>query len=429
MVIFMKMKKGIRLRLYPNREQRIMLNKTLGCCRFLYNKMLEEHIKVYAHLKDDKDALYCYKYKTEKQYKKEYPFLKKVDAKALQTENCNLFAAYKNFFKGVKTGRNVGFPRFKSKKTYPQTYTTYNINNSIRIDPQQRKIRIPKVGWVTYSDNRMITNPIKHITLSKTATHKYFVALTVACDQEIPLKKVALNSEDIAGFDMSATHFLIGEGVQYENPRFYREEAKRLNRRHRELSRKKKGSKNREKARLKLARVYEKIDNRKRDWLHKITHDLSTRYDAVILEELNIKGMQQFNSGLSKSVTLDFSWYQFCNYLNYKMDWKGKHFVLIDRFFPSSKLCSACGQITNDLTLNDRIWTCHYCGVTHRRDTNASVNIKGEGIRILQEELGITLITDHDTATVGTTGSHASEENVRPSISGQSSLKEESTRL
>jgi len=353
-----------------------------------------------------------------------------VDAKALQTENRQLFAAYQNFFEGLKTGREVGFPRFKSKKKYPQTYTMYNINNSIRIDYQRRKIRIPKVGWITYRDNCTITDPIKHITLSKTATHKYFVSVTMVCDVEIPPKKTVLNSEDIAGFDMSATHFLIGEGEQYDNPRFYREEEKRLKRRHRGLSRKEKGSKNWEKSRLKLGCVYEKIDNRKRDWLHKVTHYLSERHDAVILEDLNIKGMQQFNSGLSKSITLDFSWCQFRTYLCYKMDWKGKYFVLIDRFFPSSKLCSVCGQINNDLKLGDRIWTCKRCGTTHHRDRNAVVNIKGEGIRILKEEIGIMVITaDHETSTVGTTGSHASGENVRPSILtlGLFSPKEEST--
>ena len=393
----------------------MLLNKTLGCCRFLYNKMLEEHIRVYAQLKDDKDALYSYNYKTEKQYKQEYPFLKEVDAKDLQTANRHLFAAYQNFFEGLKTGREVGFPNFKSKKRYPQTYTTYNINNSIRIDHQRRKIRIPKVGWVLYSDNRTISDPIKHISISKTATHRYFVAVTVVCEVEIPPKKSVLNSEDVAGFDMSATHFLVGEHKQYENPRFYRGEKKRLKKRHRELSRKEKVSKNWEKARLKLGRVYEKINNRKHDWLHKTTHDLSERYDAVILENLNIKGMQQFNSGLSKSITLDFSWYQFRAYLDYKMDWKGKYFVLIDRFFPSSKLCSVCGQINNDLKLSDRVWTCKHCGTTHHRDKNAVINIKGEGIRILQEEIGI-VVCHHDTSTVGTTGSHASGENVRPPI-------------
>jgi len=412
----MKVKQGIRLRLYPNKEQRIMLDKTLGCCRFLYNKLLEEHIAVYAQLKDDKDALYTHKYKTEKDYKQEFPFLKEVDAKALQTENRHLFSAYQNFFERLKIGRQVGFPRFKSKKRYPQTYTTYNINHNIRIDHQRRKIRIPKIGWVKYRDPRLITGTIKHITISKTATHKYLVAVTVVCDHELSSKKTVLNRDTIAGFDMSATHFLIGEDVQYENPRFYREEEKRLTRRHRELSRKQEGSKNWEKSRLKLGWVYEKINNRKRDWLHKTTHDLSERHDAVILEDLNIKGMQQFNSGLSKSITLDFSWYEFWRYLDYKMDWKGKYFVLIDRFFPSSKLCAVCGQINNDLKLSDRVWTCKHCGTTHHRDKNAVVNIKGEGIRILKEEIGIVVVstTDHDTSTVGTTGSHASGEDVRP---------------
>jgi putative transposase len=155
----------------------------------------------------------------------------------------------------------VGFPNFKSKKRYPQTYITYNINNSIRIDQQRRKIRIPKVGWVTYRDSRTISDPIKHIILSRTTTHKYFVSVTVVCEMQIPPKKTVLHCENIAAFDMSATHFLVGEHTQYENPRFYREEEKRLKKLHRELSRKQEGSKNWGTARLKLGRVYETINN------------------------------------------------------------------------------------------------------------------------------------------------------------------------
>ncbi len=212
---------------------------------------------------------------------------------------------------------------------------------------------------------------------------------------------------------MSANNLLVNDIVKMENPRFYRLEQKKTKKLDKELSRKENGSKNREKARLKLARHYDKLCNRKKDWTHKLTRKLADMFDAIILENLNIKGMQKFNSGLSKSVSLDFSWFQFTTYLKYKMEWLGKHFILVDRFFASSKLCSCCGWKKNNLTLQERAWTCLNCGTTHDRDENASINLRDEGIRILKEEKHITIIND-DTPTVGTTESYAFGDYVRP---------------
>jgi len=405
--------KGMKVRIYPNQQQKELLNKTLGSCRFLHNKMLEERNKVYEELKEDKDQLYAHKYKTEKQYKEEYSFLKEVDSKALQSETNNLFQAFQNFFQGLQKGRKVGYPKFRSKKQ-KQTYTTHNINNNIRIDQTVKRIRLPKVGWVKYRDSRDMNHPIKHVTVSKTRTNKYFVAITTEGDLDIePLSTIPLHK--IKAFDMSAPNFLVGEAEQLTNPRFYRTQERILTRLHKRVSRKQKESQNREKARFRLAKFYEKIQNRKMDWTHKLTHSLSNQFDAIILEDLNIEGMKQFNSGLSKSVTLDFSWYQFTSYLQYKMAWQGKQLVLVDRVFPSSKRCSACGQINNDLQLSERTWTCQ-CGVTHDRDVNASKNLKEEGLRILHEQ-GITVI-ENNKSTVGTTGSHASGDRVRPASAG-----------
>ena len=407
------MYKGIKVRIYPNKQQRELLNKTFGCCRFLHNKMLEERNKIYEDLKNDKEQLYAHNYRTEKQYKEEFLFLTEVDSRALQSERENLFQAFQKFFRGLHKGKKIGYPKFRSKKQ-KQTYTTYNINNNIRIDQASKRIRLPKVGWVKYRDNREINHPIKHVTVSKTRTNKYFVAITVEVEIDVqPLTAIQLHK--IEAFDMSAPNFLVSETVELTNPRFYRKQERKLKRLHKLLSRKQKGSQNREKARFRLARFYEKIHNQKKDWIHKLTHSLSTQFDAIILEDLNIQGMQQLNSGLSKSVTLDFSWYQFISYLKYKLKWLGKHLVLVDRFFPSSKLCSVCGQITNDLQLSERTWTCQ-CGTTHKRDVNASNNLKEEGLKILQEQ-GITIISDND-ATVGTTGSHASGDRVSPVSAG-----------
>ncbi len=401
--------KGIKVRIYPNKEQEILLNKTLGSCRFLYNKMLEERKKVYEQLKGDKDKLDLHKYKTEAQYKEEFAFLKEVDSTALQSATNNLIQAFKNFSKGRKKGRKVGYPKFKSKRG-KQTYTTKNVNNSIRVKQTAKRIKLPKVGWMKYRDNRDMNYKIKRVTISKTQKDIFFAAILVELESNVqPLTSVQLHK--IEAYDMSAVNFLVSEKIKLSNPRFYRSQKRKLKRLHRRLSRKQNGSQNREKARVRLAKLYEKIQNRKKDWMHKLTHDLSIQRDAVILEDLNIEGMKQFNKGLSKSVTLDFSWNQFTTYLKYKMARQGKYLIKVDRFFPSSKQCSVCGQIANDLQLSDRTWTCP-CGATHDRDVNASINLKQEGIRILENQ-GVKI-----RSTVGTTGSHASGDRVRPASAG-----------
>ena len=194
---------------------------------------------------------------------------------------------------------------------------------------------------------------------------------------------------------------MVNKTFRFANPRFYKRSLNKLKRKHRTLSKRKLGSKNREKARLALSKQYERIYNQKNDWTHKITHSLSTTYDAIVLEDLNIEGMKQFNGGLAKSVSLDFSWHQFTTYLEYKCRRERNHLVLVDRYFPSSKLCSSCGYKHDALRLNERSWACPKCKSEHDRDINASINLRREGIRILKEN-DITIIHD-DTDTVGTT--------------------------
>lgn len=393
--LFLNIKKAIKIRLYPTHLERELLNKTFGCCRLLWNQMLAERNGVYQQLKDDSEALKAHRYKTEKEYKQEFEFMKEVDSKALQSTTRHLIEAFQNFFKGLKKARKVGYPRYKSKKNR-QTYTTYNINKNIKIDFNRKRIKFPKVKtWIKYRDNRRFAEAIRHVTVSKTKSGKYYVSILIEEELSItPLTEV--HGENIAAFDMSASEFLVGEGggggEAFSNPRFYRSSELKLRKLHRRVSRKKKGSQNRWKARLRLARLYEKISHKKRDWTHKTTLKLANTYDAVILEDLNIKGMQQFNSGLSKSVTLDFSWHQFKTLLKYKLEWRGKHYQEVARFFPSSKLCSVCGYKNMDLTLAEREWTCPECGTYHHRDKNASTNLKKEGIRLLEEK-GITVIT------------------------------------
>ena len=416
------MNKAIKIRVYPNQNQKEVLDKTFGCCRFIYNKMLEERIQSYTELKDDKDSLYSYKYKTEKEYKQAYPFLKEVDSKALQSEWRHLRSAFNNFFRNLKKGIKKGFPHFKSKKSR-QSYTTFNINNNCKINFEHKKLKLPKINaWIPYRDKRVFDEKIRQITISKTKSGKYYASILIELENIVIPKKI-LQDDKIVGFDMSASKFLITKDLDLSNPRFYRNEESKLRKVHREVSRKKKGSTNRTKANLKLATLYEKIQNRKKDWVHKITHLLSEHFNCVILEDLNIKGMQQFNSGISKSVSLDFSWNQFITLLKYKMEQKGNYLVLIDRYFPSSKLCSTCGFKNDSLRLSDREWTCPGCNTHHDRDVNASLNIKKEGVKILKKNNN-TII--HNDYAVGTTV-NAFGEDVRLSLGEQFSMNYEST--
>ena len=404
--------KSVKFRIYPNKNQQIQINKIIGCSRFLYNQMLAERNEVYKLLKEDKKIFYVFKYKTEKQYKEEYPFLRESDSIALQSSREHLQEAFSAFFKCIKQGRKVGFPKFKAKKG-KERYTTKQTNGNIKVDFEKKKLKLPKITWIKYKDNRFFSENIKRATVSRTKSNIYFVSFTLESQNDKEPKEV-IYERNIVAFDMSAKEFLVNDAFRLKNPRFYRSEEKKTKKLHKNLSKKLKNSNNQEKARLKLANHYEKIRNRKKDWTHKITRKLVNNYDAIILEDLNIKGMQKFNSGLSKSVTLDFSWYQFKTYLKYKLEWLGKHLILVDKFFPSTKLCSICGQKTNDLTLKDRTWTCDVCGATHDRDENASTNLKAEGIRILKEENNITIISNSKETTVGTTGSQAFGEHVRP---------------
>lgn len=389
--LLLKVNQAVKVRIYPTNLQREVFNKTFGCCRLLWNQMLAERNDTYRQLKDNSEAQREHKYKTEKEYKQEFEFMKEVDSKALQSTTRHLIEAFQNFFKGLKKTRKVGYPKFKTKRNR-QSYTTYNINDNIKIDFDRKRIKLPKIKtWIKYKDNRIFAEPIRHVTVSKTKSGKYFVAILIEKELDItPLTEI--REDRIGAFDMSATGFLVGAGESFSNPRFYRSSEPKLKKLHRQLSRKKKGTRNRWKARLRLVRMYEKIWNQKHDWAHKTTLKLADKYEAVILEDLNVQGMQQFNSGLSKSVTLDFSWHQFKTLLKYKLEWRGKHYQEVDRYFPSSKLCSVCGYKNSDLMLAEREWVCPDCKTRHQRDVNASKNLKREGICLLQEK-GIAVIT------------------------------------
>jgi putative transposase len=404
---------AFKVRLYPTKAQQEQLGRTFGCCRFLWNQMLHEHQQVYEQFKMDGIKS---KYKTEKEYKQLFPFLKEVDAIALQASREHLQDAYTRFFQNCKdrklgkTRRHVGYPRFKSKRC-KQSFTTKMTNGNIKIDFACKKIKLPKIdSWIMYSDDRVFKELIHDITVSKTKSGKYFASILIARDNNID-PMTTIKEENVIAFDMSMKDFVVTKEYKLGNPRFFRKSLNKIRKAHRHVSRAKKGSSNRAKACRKLATVYEHYVNQKKDWTHKITRQLADTKDAVIIEDLNIEGIRRFNTGHAKSVTKDFSWSEFTTILEYKMLKSGKHLVKVSRFFPSSQLCSNCGYKYKELMLDQREWNCPQCGVHHDRDVNASQNLQKEGFRILTDA-GITLIR----ATVGTTGSHACGDRVNPPL-------------
>lgn len=407
---------AIKVRLYPNESQRSLLDRAFGCCRFLWNQMLNERREAYWQYKIDGIET---RYKTEKEYKQIFPFLREPDSKALQNVNWNIRDAFARFFKNRddrkarKTRRRVGYPRFKSRKSR-QSYTTDNINGNIKIDFDGKKIKLPKIdAWFKYRDDRAFNEKIRSITVSKTKSGKYFASILIARENPTTLLKEVHDCR-VVSIDAGMKDFLVDNaGTKIANPRFFRRSLSKIRSSHRKASRCKKGSSNRAKACKKLATAYDRFCNQKNDWLHKLSIRLVTNHDTIIIEDLNVEGMKQFNTGYAKSITKDVSLGEFVTMLEYKASKHGKHLVKVGRFFPSSQLCSACGYQNRGLTLDQREWTCPSCGTRHDRDTNAAMNIKREGIRLLREK-GITVITPDNT--VGTTGINASGDPARPLI-------------
>ena len=393
------MYRAYKYRIYPTKDQEIMFAKTFGCVRFIYNRMLADKIGYYQQTKKMLQT-------TPAQYKNQFEWLKEVDSLALSNAQLNLQSAYKNFF----NKKHSGFPKFKSKKKSRMKYTTNNQNGSIRIE--NRKLKLPKVGYVKIILHRPMEGKIKSVTIEKTPTGKYYASILTENENQVPEVELV----KFIGLDFSMRDlFVTSEGERANYPRYFRKNEKKLIRACRELSKKKLGSKNREKARLKVCRIYEKITFQREDFLHKKSYRLTQNYDAVCIETLNMKAMsRQLKFG--KSV-MDNSFGKFTNMLDYKLYFQGKKLIKISKWYPSSQLCSICGYknpAVKDLSLRE--WKCPQCGTYHDRDVNAAKNIMDEGKREYQ-------------TTVGHTGSNACGEGVRHYDSlrtlAQSSLKQE----
>lgn len=377
----MKINKAYKFRIYPNKEQQSIFEQYFGVYRFVYNTVLD--YKINSYKRGIKYTAYdAIKDFTEIKKLKGYEWLKEVNSQVIQQAILNLDNAFQQFFKVKQSG----FPKFKSRKT---NHNSFRVPQYFQIDFENKKIKIPKIDWIKFKDKRIFDSKIKSMTISKNPSNQYYVSILVEEEFEQNLLNEITESK-VFSADMSAINFLVSQDMEFENQKFYRKNERRLKIRQRRLSKKQKDSNNRKKERLNVARFHQKIVNKRRGFQWNLAYELTQRFDALIFEDLNIKGMQQFNKGLSKTVTLDFSFSEFLSNLEWKCFKENKHFVKIDKWFPSSKLCSSCGQIKQDLQLSDRQYICE-CGLNIDRDINASINIKNAGLNILKKE-GINLL-------------------------------------
>ena len=361
------MLKSYEYRLYPNKEQIIMLAKHFGCNRFIYNWALAKRIEEYEKTGKTISKFELNKMITKLKKDEKTCWLQEVNAQSLQQSIQNMETAYINFFRNKK-----GFPKFKSKKSHRYSY---RIPQGIKINFENHKIFLPKIGYVNIRVDRQFIGEIKSATVKQVPSGKYFVSILVEDGICEPDKK-ELNKDKAIGIDLGLKHFaILSNGTKIENPKTLKKHLVRLKVLQKRLSKKVKGSNNRNKARIKVAKQYEKIANIRKDFLQKLSTQIinDSQIDTICLETLNISGMLQ-NHKLAQAIS-DVSWYEFVRMLEYKANWSGKNILRIGQFEPSSKLCT-CGYINNDLTLSDRVWECPKCHTVHDRDLLASQNIK-----------------------------------------------------
>lgn len=378
------MLKAIKIRIYPTDNQEVYINKLLGTCRYIYNNLLAFKKQEYEEKQNNISFGQLGKKLTELKTQNEW--IKESHSKVLQQSLLDLDKAYKNFYKEKK-----GYPKFKSKKDAKQSCrfpidaisgingNRINIINPLK-DIHYKCSRKDEKYLNKYKDN------IRSATLSKTKSGKYYLSILI--DGSLT-KELSQPTNQFIGIDLGIKDFVItSNGETHSNIKIKRNNEKKLIKLHKELSRKQKGSNNRNKAKIKLAKAYEKLNNIKENYLHSIVNQLLNENQVIIMEDLNVKGMMK-NHKLAKSIQ-ELSLYRFKEIMKYKAKWFNREIIKIDRYFPSSKLCSSCGYKNDDLTLRDRTWVCLHCGQTHNRDINAAVNILNEGIRIYKGKIGLS---------------------------------------
>ena len=374
------MKKGLEIRLYPSKEQRVLIDRTLGCSRFVYNHILALKKELWEDYKLSFNP-------NLKSFKEEWKFLTKVPSQALANSYMDCLQAYNNFFNSLKgkSKSKQSFPKFHKKGQKDSfriacTYSKKGIGD-IRVEDKEY-IKVPKLGSVkfkNYKDIDWSQIHIYNITIKKTPTNKYFAS--VCC--ELPEKEYIEPKFNACGFDLGLKDFCIFDsGEVIENPRYFRKSQIKLAKEQRKLSHCTKGSQNYNKQKLKVALVHEKIKNQRKDFQHKWSRRIVNENQVIVSEDLNVKGMLK-NHKLAKSIQ-DASFGSFCNMITYKADEQHRQYIKIDTFYPSSKLCHCCGYKNTTLKLADREWICPNCNTLLDRDNNASINILNEGLKILK---------------------------------------------
>lgn len=363
--------KAYKYRIYPNKKQKELIQKTFGCVRFVYNYYLDRRIKAYGQDKINLTYNICSKDLT--QLKKELAWLKEPDKDALQKSLKDLDMAYQKFFK-----EHTGYPKFKSKKNRYKSYRTSFTNNNIRF--VNKHIKLPKLGFVKVRDKQIPQGRILNATISQEPNGHYYCSI---CCTDVEFEQLPKTNQNI-GLDLGLVDFVIlSDGTKIENHRFFEKSEKKLAKLQRELSRKTIGSNRWNKARIKVANLQKHISNQRTDFLQKLTTEIVRTYDVIAIEDLDVKAMKETDSTIRNKRVGDVSWSYFRKMLTYKTQWYGKELSVIDRYYPSSQICHCCGHKDGKKSENIRFWICPKCNSELDRDINAAINILNEGLRII----------------------------------------------
>lgn len=380
----MKKNKAFKFRIYPTSEQKVLLGKTFGCCRLVFNYFLNLSTKKYD---EEKITL---KYKDYalmlNDLKREKEFLKEIDSISLQQELRHLADSFNNFFKYKK-----GYPKYKRKAMHNDSYSTMNVNDNIEI-LDKKYIKLPKIGIVQCKVHRDIASDyqLKSATISRVPSGKYYVSVLYEYEKELISYKI--DESKILGLDYQMKNLFISDDIIKTNDdylKLYIKNEKRLHFLQKTLSRRQRpnykkeieSSKRYEKQRIKVAKLLEYQKNKRNDYYNKLSKEIANQYDIVVIEDINMQDMAK-ESKLNSKATYDNGFGIFRNMLKYKLEDLGKKLIIVDKYYPSSKLCNVCGHKNELLTITDKTWECPNCHTVHNRDINASINLKKEGLRI-----------------------------------------------